>query len=61
MNVVRQLGNPFVATSLVLVALDTQNDIEESVVASRDFLKYVKLVKHFTPNTSEKGWKIHLF
>ena len=25
------------------------------------FLKYVKLVKHFTPHTSEKGWKIHLF
>ena len=34
MKVVGQLGNPFVATSLELVALDTQNVMEESVVAS---------------------------
>ena len=33
-KVVWQLGNPFVATSLELVALDTQNVMEESVVAS---------------------------
>ena len=33
-KVVGQLGNPFVATSLELVALDTQNVMEESVVAS---------------------------
>ena len=34
MKIVGQLGNPFVATSLELVALDTQNVMEESVVAS---------------------------
>ena len=34
MKVVGPLGNPFVATSLELVALDTQNVLEESVVAS---------------------------
>ena len=33
-KVIEQLGNPFVATSLELVALDTQNVMEESVVAS---------------------------
>ena len=33
-KVVGQLGNPFVATSQELVALDTQNVMEESVVAS---------------------------
>ena len=33
-KVVGPLGNPFVATSLELVALDTQNVLEESVVAS---------------------------
>ena len=54
-----QLGNPFFATSLELVVLDTQNVMEESLW--HHFLKYVKLVKHFTPHTSEKGWKIHLF
>ena len=54
MKVVGQLGNPFIATSLELVALDTQNVMEESVVASLSE-KYVKLVEHFTPHTSEKG------
>ena len=33
-QVVGQLGNPFIATILELVALDTQNVMEESVVAS---------------------------
>ena len=33
-KVIEQLGNPFVATGLELVALDTQNVMEESVVAS---------------------------
>ena len=32
-KVVGQLGNPFVATSLELVALDTQNVMRESAVA----------------------------
>ena len=59
-NVVGQLGNPFVATSLELVALDTQNVIEESVVASLSEIREVGH-KHFTPHTPEKGWKIHLF
>ena len=58
-KVVGLLGNTFVATSLELVAFDTQNVMEESVVTSR--LKYVKLVRHFTPHTSEKGRKINLF
>ena len=41
MKVVGQLGNPFGATSLELVALDTQNVMEESVVASLSEIREV--------------------
>ena len=41
-----QLGNPFVATSLELVALDTQNVMEESVVASLSEIREVGQTLH---------------
>ena len=40
-KVVGQLVNPFVETSLELVALDTQNVMEESVVASLSEIREV--------------------
>ncbi len=46
MKVVGQLGNPFVATSLELVALDTQNVMEESVVASLSEIREVGQTLH---------------
>ena len=45
-NVVGQLGNTFVATSLELVALDTQNIMEESVVASFSEIREVGQTLH---------------
>ena len=45
-KVVGQLGNPFVATSLELVALDTQNVMEESVVASLSEIREVGQTLH---------------
>ena len=45
-NVVGQLGNPFVATSLELVALDTQNVMEESVVAPHSEIREVGQALH---------------
>ena len=47
-KVVGQLGNPFVATSLGLVALDTQNVMEESVVASLSWIREVGQTPHAT-------------
>ena len=41
-----QLGNPFFATSLELVALDTQNVMEESVVASLSEIREVGQTLH---------------
>ena len=46
MKVVGQLVNPFVATSLELVALDTQNVMEESVVASTSEIREVGQILH---------------
>ena len=46
MKVVGQLGNPFVATSLELVALDAQNVMEESVVASTYEIREVGQTLH---------------
>ena len=46
MNVVGQLGNPFVATSLELIALDTQNVMEDSVVASLSEIREVGQTLH---------------
>ena len=43
---VGQLGNPFGATSLELVALDTQNVMEESVVASLSEIREVGQTLH---------------
>ena len=43
---VGQLGNPFVATSLKLVALDTQNVMEESIVASLSEIREVGQILH---------------
>ena len=45
-KVVGQLGNPFVAISLELVALDTQNVMEESVVASLSEIREVGQTLH---------------
>ena len=45
-KVVGQLGNPFVATRLELVALDTQNVMEESVVASHSEIPEVGQTLH---------------
>ena len=45
-KVVGQVGNPFVATSLELGALDTQNVIEESVVASLSEIREVGQTFH---------------
>ena len=45
-KVVGQIGNPFVATSLELVALDTQNVMEESVVASLSEIREVGQTLH---------------
>ena len=45
-KLVGQLGNPFVATSLELVALDTQNVMEESVVASLSEIREVGQTLH---------------
>ena len=45
-KVVGQIGNPFVATSLELVALDTQNVVEESVVASLSEIREVGQTLH---------------
>ena len=45
-KVVGQLGNPFGATSLELVALDTQNVMEESVVASLSEIREVGHTVH---------------
>ena len=45
-KVVGQVGNPFVATSLELVALDTQNVMEESVVASLSEIREVGQTFH---------------
>ena len=45
-KVVGQLGNPFVATSLELVALDTQNVMDESVVASLSEIRAVGQTLH---------------
>ena len=45
-KVVGQLGNPFGATSLELVALDTQNVMEESVVASLSEIREVGQTLH---------------
>ena len=45
-KVVRQVGNPFVATSLELGALDTQNVMEESVVASLSEIREVGQTFH---------------
>ena len=45
-KVVVQLGNPFVATRLELVALDTQNVMEESVVASHSEIPEVGQTLH---------------
>ena len=58
-KVVGQLGNPFVATSIEQVALDNQHVMEETIVASLSEIREVG--KHFTPHTSEKGWKINVF
>ncbi len=46
MKVVGQLGNPFVATSMELVALDTQNVMEESVVAPHSEIREVGQALH---------------
>ena len=46
MKVVGQLGNPFVATSLELVALVTLNVMEESVVASLSEIREVGQTLH---------------
>ena len=49
MKVVGPLGNPFVATSLELVTLNTQNVLEESVVASASVprgSRKVRLLRH---------------
>ena len=45
-KVVGQLGNPFVATSLELVALDTPNVLDESVVASLSEIREVGQTLH---------------
>ena len=45
-KVVGKLGNPFVATSMELVALDTQNVMEESVVASLSEIREVGQTLH---------------
>ena len=45
-KVVGQLGNDLVATSLLLVALDTQNVMEESVVASLSEIREVCQTLH---------------
>ena len=45
-TVVGQLGNPFGATSMELVALDTQNVMEESVVASLSEIRQVGQTLH---------------
>ena len=47
-KIVGQLGNPFVATSLELVALDTQNVMEESVVALLSEIREVGQTLHAT-------------
>ena len=46
LKVVGQIANPFVATSLELVALDTQNVMEESVVASLSEIREVGQTLH---------------
>ena len=59
MKVVGQLDNPFVATSLELVALDTQNVMEESVVASLSEIREVGQTLHAA--YVRERLEIHLF